>query len=59
MIEGLRWLSEVKGQEAHDWNSHPWISKALEQVNQQFFRIKKKDHIPVYYLMKKLNCNNA
>ena len=58
MMEGLRFLSEVKGQEDHDWNSHPWISKALEQVNLQFFRIKKKDHISVYYLMKKLRCSN-
>lgn len=33
MMEGLRYLSEIKGQENHDWNTHPWISKALDRVN--------------------------
>ena len=58
MMEGLRYLSEVKGQEEHNWNEHPWVSKALDEVNRLFFRIKKKDYLTVYYLMKKLRYEN-
>jgi hypothetical protein len=28
--EGLKYLSEVQDQEQHDWNSHPWVSKAMD-----------------------------
>lgn len=58
MIEGLKTLSEIEGQEKHDWNSHAWVSKAFDSVNTNFFRIKKKDYLPMYYLMKKLKCTN-
>ena len=59
MMKGLRYLSQIKGQENHDWNTHPWISKALDRVNNEFNRIKKNGHLPMYYLMKKLKYSNA
>ena len=58
MMEGLKYLSEVKGQEEHDWNSHPWVGRVLEEVNRQFVRIKKGNHLSVYYMMKKLRYSN-
>lgn len=58
MMEGLRYLSEVKGQQEQDWNTHPWVSKALDEVNNKFVRIKNKDKLSVYYLMKKLGCQS-
>ena len=48
----------MKGQEQHDWNSHPWVSQALEEANKQFARIKIKNRLSVYYLMKKLKYSN-
>ena len=32
-MEGLKFLSQISGQEKHDWNAHPWVSQALDQVN--------------------------
>jgi hypothetical protein len=58
MIEGLKFLSEVEGQENHDWNTHIWVSKAFDSVNSNFNRIKNKDYLTMYYLMKKLKCTN-
>jgi hypothetical protein len=58
MIEGLRYLSEVKGQEKHDWNAHPWVSKAFSRVNDQFGRLKKNEYLSLYNLMKKLGCRH-
>ena len=54
MMEGLKYLSEIKGQEKHDWNSHPWIKKAMDEVDRQFIRIRRVDRLNVYYMMKKL-----
>lgn len=54
MMEGLKYLSEIKVQEDHDWNTHPWICKALDEVDRQFNKIKTVDRLNVYYLMKKL-----
>lgn len=59
MIEGLKYLSEVPGQEKHDWNEHIWISKAFEHIVKNFNRIKRKDFLSMYYLMKKLNCKHS
>jgi hypothetical protein len=58
MIEGLRYLSEVEGQQEHDWNTHAWVSKAFDYVSTNFQRIKNKNYLSMYYLMKKLNCRN-
>jgi hypothetical protein len=58
MIEGLKYLSEIEGQEKQDWNAHAWVSKAFDSVNSNFNRIKKKDYLTMYYLLKKLKCNN-
>lgn len=45
----------MPGQEKHDWNQHAWVSKALDFVNNNFNRIKRKDYMSMYHLMKKLN----
>jgi hypothetical protein len=57
-MEGLRFLSQIQGQEEHDWNSHPWVSKALDRVNKEFVRVKRKNNLSIYYLMKKLKFSN-
>ena len=41
MVEGLKYLSEVKGQEKHDWNEHEWVKGALDKVRDNFGRIKQ------------------
>jgi hypothetical protein len=54
VVEGLKYLSEVKGQEAHDWNTHPWVSPAMAEVEKNLHTIKPKDIMNFYFLMKKL-----
>lgn len=48
----------MEGQESYDWNAHAWISRAFEYIGSNFNRIKNKDYLKMYYLMKKLNCKN-
>ena len=58
IVEGLRCLSKIDGQEAHDWNKHEWVSNALNKVNECFIQIKKNDIMNFYFLMKKLQYSN-
>lgn len=58
IVEGLRVLAEVKGQEKHDWNNHEWVSAALKAVKDNFIKIKKPDIMNFYFLMKKLRYND-
>ena len=59
LTEGLRCLSEVKGQEQHDWNQHEGVGKALHQIRDNFQRIRKAEVMPYYFLMKKLGYTDA
>ncbi len=34
------------------------MSKAFDYISNNFNRIKHKDYLSMYYLMKKLNCTN-
>ena len=58
LVEGLQYLSEVRGQEKHNWNRHPWVSKAFEVLCKQYARIRPKDKLSMYYLLQRLNCKH-
>ena len=47
-------MSEVKGQENHDWNGHDWVRGAMDKYFDNFYRIREKDTMKTYYIMKKL-----
>lgn len=58
LVEGLRYLSEIKGQETHDWNKHEWVCAAMDKVKENIDKIPKGDIMNFYFLMKKLRYTN-
>ena len=54
LMAGLKILSETEGQEKHDWNTHEWVKGAMDKFLDNFYRIREKDTMICYHMMKKL-----
>jgi hypothetical protein len=54
IVEGLKHLSEVKGQEEHDWNTHEWVAVVFKYLKDNMKRMKRKELMFYYFMLKKL-----